>query len=235
MIDHPGTDDERLILASGSPYRRDLLARITRDFDILAPAIDERSAAGEKPHDLALRLARMKASAIARQRTRATVIGSDQVAALGSRILGKPGDEGTAIQQLMACSGQRVQFFTSVCVLNLQKQFDEVHTDITTVSFRDLSTAEIEAYVQADKPLDCAGSFRAEGLGVALFEAIENRDPTAIIGLPLIWLSSCLQRAGIPSTDSFTISLIAAIAMPVNLNRCALIQPADQHPAAPLE
>jgi len=198
MLEHPETNDQRLILASGSPYRRDLLARITRDFDIVVPAIDESYAAGEPPGDLSLRLARIKASEVARLQTRATVIGSDQVAALGSRILGKPGNEATAMQQLSACSGQRVQFFTSVCVLNQQKQFDEVHTDITTVSFRDLSTAEIEAYVQADKPLDCAGSFRAEGLGVALFEAIENRDPTAIIGLPLIWLSSCLQRAGIP-------------------------------------
>ena len=198
MLDIPENDSQRLILASGSPYRRDLLARITQDFDIVLPAIDESSTAGEKPGQLALRLARMKASTVARLRPRATVIGSDQVAALGSRILGKPGDEETAVQQLLACSGQRVQFFTAVCVLNLQNQFDEVHTDVTTVSFRDLSSAEIEAYVKADKPLDCAGSFRAEGLGVVLFEAIENRDPTAIVGLPLIWLSGCLQRAGIP-------------------------------------
>jgi septum formation protein len=198
MTDLPETKDQRLILASGSAYRRDLLTRITRDFDILIPAIDESPAAGEMPGDLALRLARMKAAAIAGLHTRATVIGSDQVAALGSRLLSKPGNEAAAIQQLLACSGQKVRFFTAVCVLNRQKQFDEAHTDITTVSFRDLSAAEIEAYVRADKPLDCAGSFRAEGLGVALFEAIENRDPTAIIGLPLIWLSGCLQRSGIP-------------------------------------
>jgi len=198
MLDHPETADQRLILASGSPYRRDLLARIWRDFDILTPAIDESPDVGEKPGDLAPRLARMKATAVARLRMRATIIGSDQVAAIGSRILGKPGDAATAMQQLLACSGQTVQFFTAVCVLNMQEHFDEMHTDITTVHFRDLSTAEIAAYVKADKPLDCAGSFRAEGLGVALFESIENRDPTAIIGLPLIWLSGCLKRAGIP-------------------------------------
>lgn len=206
MIDHPQTDGQRLILASGSPYRRDLLARITRDFDVQPPAIDERSVTDEKPADLALRLARMKATAVARLRTRATVIGSDQVAALGSRILGKPGDEATAIQQLLICSGQQVHFFTSVCVLNMQKEFDEAHTDITTVSFRKLTAREIEAYIKADKPLDCAGSFRAEGLGVALFEAIENKDPTAIIGLPLIWLAGCLQRSGIPILTSSSTS-----------------------------
>lgn len=198
MTYNPETTDQRLILASGSPYRRDLLTRIAWDFEILPPAIDETPATGEKPADLAIRLARMKAAAVARLRTSSTVIGSDQVAALGSRILGKPGDEATAIQQLMACSGQKVHFFTAVCILNLQNQFDEAHTDITTVSFRKLSFAEVEAYVRTDKPLDCAGSFRVESLGVALFESIENRDPTAIVGLPLIWLSGCLQRSGIP-------------------------------------
>lgn len=197
MTDFPATQSQRLVLASGSVYRRDLLSRITRDFDILVPAIDESPAADELPGDLALRLARMKAAAIANLHTHATVIGSDQVAALGSRILSKPGNETTAIQQLLTCSGQQVRFYTAVCVLNRQKQFDEAHTDITTVTFRDLSTEEIEAYVRADKPLDCAGSFRAESLGVALFEAIENTDPTAIVGLPLIWLSGCLQRSGI--------------------------------------
>jgi septum formation protein len=198
MTDYPKTDSHRLILASGSPYRRDLLARVTRNFEVLAPAVDESAHAGESPAELALRLARMKATAVARLRAQAIVIGSDQVAALGSRILGKPGNEATAIQQLLDCSGQTVHFFTSVCVLNLQQQFDESYTDITRVSFRQLTSSEVRAYVKADKPLDCAGSFRAEGLGVALFDAIESRDPTAIIGLPLIWLAGCLRRAGIP-------------------------------------
>jgi len=202
MTDNPETDSRRLILASGSPYRRDLLARVTRDFEVLAPAVDESPTADESPPDLAIRLARMKATAVARLRTQSIVIGSDQVAALGSRILRKPSNEATAIQQLLDCSGQKVHFFTSVFVLYLQKQIDEFYTDISTVSFRRLTASEITAYVKADKPLDCAGSFRAEGLGVALFDAIENRDPTAIIGLPLIWLTGCLRRAGIPILTS---------------------------------
>jgi len=188
----------RLILASGSPYRRQLLGRLTRDFEVEPPDVDESAAAGEAPADMAGRLARLKASAIAAGQIDATVIGSDQVAALGSRILGKPGSEANAIQQLLDCSGKTVHFYTAVCVLNKQTGFDESHTDLTTVVFRNLAAAEAEAYVRIDHPLDCAGSFRAEGLGVTLFDAIENRDPTAIIGLPLIWLSSCLRRAGIP-------------------------------------
>lgn len=198
MTEYTEKDSHGLVLASGSPYRRDLLGRLTHNFEVLAPAVDESAAADESPAELALRLARLKASVIAGARTQSTVIGSDQVAALGSRVLRKPGSEATAIRQLLDCSGQQVHFYTAVCVLNLQKQFDESYTDITTVSFRQLTANEIKAYVQTDKPLDCAGSFRAEGLGVALFDEIENRDPTAIIGLPLIWLAGCLRRAGIP-------------------------------------
>jgi septum formation protein len=195
----PQPDNQpELILASGSSYRKDLLNRIRIKFESISPAINEASLDGENPGDLALRLARAKAKKIAQLNPAAIVIGSDQVAALGKQLLGKPGDHDTAIRQLSMCSGKAVIFHTAVCVLNEEANFEDTHVDITTVNFRELSSAEIEAYVSTDKPWDCAGSFKAEGLGTALFESIENQDPSAIIGLPMIWLSASLGRAGLP-------------------------------------
>ena len=187
----------RLILASGSPYRKGLLNRINLHFETVSPDIDESPRHGETSGELALRLACAKAEKISLQHPTAIVIGSDQVAALGSQFMGKPGDHKTAVGQLTMCSGKAVVIYTAVCVRHNEAHFEETHIDLTTVNFRTLSAEEIEAYVYADKPWDCAGSFKSEGLGAALFKSIDNQDPSAIIGLPLIWLAACLQRAGL--------------------------------------
>ena len=187
-----------LILASGSPYRRELLKRVNYPFEWVSPDINESPRNGEAPGDLVLRLARAKAAKVAQAHPAAVVIGSDQLATLGNQILGKPGDHDTAVRQLSACSGKSVVFLTAVCVRHDNAQFEETHIDTTTVNFRTLSGAEIETYVNADEPLDCAGSFRSEGLGTTLFKSIENVDPAAIIGLPMIWVSNSLRHAGVP-------------------------------------
>jgi septum formation protein len=194
---HPNFRPE-LILASGSPYRKELLQRLNYNFTSVSPDIDESLRSGESPGSLALRLARAKAAKVAQLHPAATVIGSDQVAALDEKILGKPGSHVTAAQQLAACSGKSVVFHTAVCVRQEDAQFEETHTDISTVHFRELSGKEIDAYLRADKPWDCAGSFKSEGLGAALFISIRNEDPAAIIGLPMIWLTNSLRRAGLP-------------------------------------
>lgn len=194
---HPNFRPE-LILASGSPYRKELLQRLNYNFTSVSPDVDESLRSGESPGSLALRLARAKAAKVAQLHPAATVIGSDQVAALGEKILGKPGNHVTAAQQLAACSGKSVAFHTAVCVRQEDAQFEETHTDISTVNFRELSGKEIDAYLRADKPWDCAGSFKSEGLGAALFNSIRNEDPAAIIGLPMIWLTNSLRRAGLP-------------------------------------
>ncbi|TDJ46340.1 MAG: septum formation protein Maf [Gammaproteobacteria bacterium] len=193
---HPDNRPD-LILASGSVYRKDLLKRIKIEFESISPDINEASLEDEIPGDLALRLAQAKAEKIARLNPTAIVIGSDQVAALGRQLLGKPGDPKTAARQLAMCSGKAVIFHTAVCVRHEEANFAETHVDLTTVNFRELSAAEIEAYISTDKPWDCAGSFKSEGLGPALFESIDNQDPSAIIGLPMIWLTASLRRAGL--------------------------------------
>lgn len=187
----------QLILASQSPYRLELLRRLRLDPVALPADIDESPTPAEEPAKLATRLAAGKARKIATLHPDALVIGADQVAALGATPLGKPGGRARAIEQLEACSGQTVIFYTAVTVLRLSNGFAEQHTDLTRVQFRKLTSAEIAAYVDADEPYDCAGSFRSEGLGAALFESIENRDPAAIIGLPLIWLAGALGRGGV--------------------------------------
>ena len=183
-----------LILASTSPYRRELLERLQLLFTLARPETDETPLPGESPAMLAQRLACAKAAVIAARFPGAWVIGSDQVAETGGLLLGKPGNRGTAIAQLTAMAGRETRFHTAVCV-----QRDErilVALDTTTVCFRSLSTEEIERYVDAEQPYDCAGSFKAEGLGITLFEAIDSSDPTALIGLPLIALSRLLREAG---------------------------------------
>jgi septum formation protein len=185
-----------LILASTSVYRRSLLERLGVPFTALPPETPEDTLSGELPPDRALRLATAKAQAIASHRPDAVVIGSDQVAALGSKVLDKPGDAPRCRAQLTAASGSSARFHTACAVIAPQAGIRMVHIDTTTVFFRTLSDQEIERYVERERPFDCAGGFRAEGLGISLFESIESRDPTGLIGLPLIWLACALRRAG---------------------------------------
>lgn len=184
-----------LILASTSPYRQALLKRLGVPFTALPPQVPEDTLAGELPPDRALRLAIAKAQAVASRRPDAVVIGSDQVAAVGSKILDKPGDATRCRAQLATASGSSARFHTACAVIGTQAGIRLVHIDTTTVFFRSLSSREIERYVERERPFDCAGGFRAEGLGISLFESIESRDPTALIGLPLIWLAGALRRA----------------------------------------
>lgn len=184
-----------LILASTSFYRRDLLARLRLPFETARPEVDESPLPGEPPQALAERLAMAKAGVIAQREPAAFVIGSDQVAELDGRPLGKPGTRNGALAQLAAMSGRAVQFRTAVCVRH-GNQDARLAIDATTVRFRPLSFAEIERYVDAEQPLDCAGSFKSEGLGITLFDAIETNDPTALIGLPLIATARLLRDAG---------------------------------------
>ncbi|HEY7888331.1 MAG TPA: Maf family protein [Steroidobacteraceae bacterium] len=185
-----------LILASTSPYRRSLLERLGIPFTAQPPQTPEDTLAGELPPDRAVRLAIAKAQAIASHRADAVVIGSDQVAALGSKILDKPGDAARCRAQLTAASGSSARFHTACAVIAPEAGIRMVHIDTTTVFFRSLSSQEIDRYVKRERPFDCAGGFRAEGLGISLFESIESHDPTALIGLPLIWLACALRRAG---------------------------------------
>jgi septum formation protein len=187
----------RLLLASTSRYRALLLERLGLPFDVQAPGVDELHQPLERPAERALRLAHAKAQAVAAQHADACVIGSDQVAALGRRILGKPGDAMHCREQLEAASGRRVAFLTAAVVLGPGARPVQSHVDRTRVRFRVLSEREVSRYVEIEQPFDCAGSFRSEGLGISLFESIETRDPTALVGLPLIWLAGALRAAGL--------------------------------------
>lgn len=187
----------RLVLASTSPFRRQLLERFGAHFTVAAPNVDETPLPGETAIDLVNRLARAKADAIATRYLQSIVIGSDQVALLGRDILGKPGNPERCVEQLKACSGQRVTFSTAVHVIRSDSGRNESHLDTTTVHFRRLSDEEIRRYVDREKPTQCAGGFKVEGLGISLFERIESNDPTALIGLPLIWVAGALRRMGL--------------------------------------
>jgi septum formation protein len=185
-----------LILASGSPYRRDLLARLAVPFETLAPRLNEDHLAGESPADRALRLALAKAQAVASRRAGAFVIGSDQVAAAGDDVLDKPGNAASARAQLAALSGRSARFYTACTLIGGADGVQLAHVDTTTVVFRSIAAEEIERYVAHEQPYDCAGSFKVEALGISLIECIESQDPTALIGLPLIWLAGALRAAG---------------------------------------
>jgi septum formation protein len=186
-----------LILASTSPYRQSLLSRLGLAFTAEAPGVDETRGPDEPAADLAARLARAKAQAVAERRPGSVVIGSDQVAITADgRILGKPGTAERAVEQLMAASGRSVRFLTAVAVVRADGTV-ETHTDCTTAVFRTLRVSEAARYVELDRPLDCAGSFRSEALGAALLERVDNVDPTGLIGLPLVWLAGALRRAGL--------------------------------------
>ena len=188
-----------LILASGSAYRQALLARLGLPFRAIAPELDETALAGEKALDTALRLARAKAESIAWQHPDSLVIGSDQVACLHGKAIGKPGNHANALVQLQEMRAQAVAFHSALCLLDTRHSPPDVQIDVVTVQvwFRDLPDAELDAYLRIEQPYDCAGSAKNEGLGIALLEKIESTDPTALTGLPLISLTSMLRRAGV--------------------------------------
>lgn len=192
------TSPPRLVLASTSQFRRQLLERFGLQFTVAAPEVDETPLPAENAIDLVNRLARAKAEVIARRHPQSLVIGSDQVALLGRDILGKPGSVARCIEQLQAFSGQRVTFNTAVHVIRTDSGSNESHLDTTTVYFRRLGEDEIRRYVEREKPLQCAGGFKVEGLGISLFDRIDSQDPTALIGLPLIWVAGALRRLGLP-------------------------------------
>jgi septum formation protein len=190
-----------LILASTSPYRRELLGRLGLPFTVQRPNVDERPVAGEQPQARAERLALAKAFAVTSGLPRSAagsvvVIGADQVAACGELILEKPGNAEAARAQLRAQSGRSVRFFSAVAVVHTGRGTNDCFTDLTTVVMRKLSDAEIDAYIASDKPFDCAGSLRSEALGISLCERIESQDPTGLIGLPLIRLAAALRACG---------------------------------------
>ncbi|HXD83688.1 MAG TPA: Maf family nucleotide pyrophosphatase [Rudaea sp.] len=191
--------DVDLVLASTSRYRRELLARLTPNFRCVAPDVDETPLAHESPAALADRLAIAKARAVAAKNPGAIVIGSDQAADLDGCVIGKPGTVENACAQLAACSGRMVVFHAGICLIDARsaKPLIASARDTTRVHFRELGTNEIARYVERECPLDCAGSFKCEGLGIALFERIESTDPTALIGLPLIALCKLLRELGI--------------------------------------
>ncbi|MCV2357362.1 Maf family nucleotide pyrophosphatase [Paucibacter sp. TC2R-5] len=186
-----------LILGSSSRYRRELLERLRLPFEVFAPDLDESPMPAETPLQLATRLAMAKAQAVAKLYPHAIVIGSDQVADLHGRAMGKPGDHQRAVEQLRAMSGQEVVFHTAVAVVCAETGFHAGDVAPVRVKFRNLSTAEIENYLHAEQPYDCAGSAKSEGLGIALLAAIESDDPTALIGLPLIRTTQLLRQAGL--------------------------------------
>ncbi|WP_250465269.1 MULTISPECIES: Maf-like protein [unclassified Caballeronia] len=188
----------RLVLASGSPYRRELLARLRIPFDVIVSGVDETPLAGESPEATAVRLSIAKARAAAVEAPGALVIGSDQVATFDGRQIGKPGTHDNAVAQLRAMRGRSVDFHSALCVFDSATENVQSADIVTRVQFRDYTDAEIEAYLRAETPYDCAGSAKSEGLGIALLDAIDSDDPTALIGLPLIALSKMLRAAAFP-------------------------------------
>ena len=197
VITAASAQTRQLILGSTSRYRRELLARLNTPFTVVGPDVDETPAEHEAPHALALRLALAKARAVAALHPEAVVIGSDQVADLNGTPLGKPGTHERAVLQLQRMRGQTVVFQTAVAVVCAATQFEEVDLAAVKVRFSDLSDAEIESYLRTEQPYDCAGSAKSEGLGIALLESIDNDDPTALVGLPLIRTCRMLRAAGI--------------------------------------
>lgn len=193
----PSLPTRALVLGSTSPYRRELLSRLRIPFEVAAPRVDETVLPGETPAATAGRLALAKARAVAAQFPQAVVIGSDQVADLEGEPLGKPGTHANAVAQLRRMSGRTVVFQTAVAVACLESGYQAQDLVAVRVRFRTLDDAQIEAYLRAEQPYDCAGSAKSEGLGIALLEAIESDDPTALVGLPLIRTCRMIRAAGI--------------------------------------
>jgi septum formation protein len=192
------TPPRALVLGSTSRYRKELLSRLGLPFSTDSPQVDETPRPGEKPADLALRLAIAKARDVAQRHPEAVVIGSDQVADLLGEPMGKPGTHERAVAQLQRMRGQTVVFQTGVAVVCLATGFEQVELAPVAVVFRDLGDAEIEHYLRTEQPYDCAGSAKSEGLGIALLERIDNDDPTALVGLPLIRTCRMIRAAGVP-------------------------------------
>jgi len=186
----------RLVLGSTSPYRRQLLERLGLPFEIAAPSVEEQALPGESPADLALRLSVLKARSIRAEN--ALVIGCDQAAALDGRLLGKPGSHDLALRQLRELSGKSADFQTAVSLLDTRTGSLDSRVVACRVTFRVLDERRIETYLRREQPYDCAGSAKAEGLGIALIARIDTEDPTSLIGLPLIALTELLERAGMP-------------------------------------
>lgn len=186
----------QLVLASTSPFRKQLLDRLGIPFTTASPDVDETPRAGEPPSELVARLAEAKARAVATAYPDAIIIGSDQTAEVDGALLNKPGTHKNAVAQLRACSGRTVTFHTGVCVLSARNGDTQVDVVPFRVHFRTLSAAQIENYLRREQPYNCAGSFKSEGLGIALFDKLEGDDPTALVGLPLIRLVTFLERAG---------------------------------------
>ena len=191
----------KLILASSSAYRRELLSRLHLPFESIAPDIDERALPGELPEHTALRLAQEKAAAIAKDHPESIIIGSDQVATLDGEQIGKPGNHQAALQQLQKMRGKQVVFHTALCLMDNRKNASNPNIQLqnvqTLVSFRDLGDEELDAYLHIEQPYDCAGSAKNEGLGISIIEKIISNDPTALTGLPLIALTGMLRHIGI--------------------------------------
>ena len=194
---HPPYSGRPVILGSTSRYRKELLSRLQIPFDTAAPDVNETPHPDESPKDLAMRLALAKAHAVALKNPQAVVIGSDQVADLEGEPLGKPGNHANATLQLQRMRGKTVIFQTALSVVCLTTRFEKTDLAAVKVKFRDLSDSEIESYLLAEEPYDCAGSAKSEGLGIALLESIESDDPTALIGLPLIRTCLMLREAGV--------------------------------------
>lgn len=190
-------DGRRLLLASTSPFRRELLARLGLPFSTQAPDADESPQPGEDALALVARLAELKARAVARREPAALIIGSDQAAVLDGKIIGKPGDHERATAQLQRASGRAVTFYTGLCLLDSASGQRQTAVDVFKVVFRRLAPEMIESYLRREQPYHCAGSFKSEGLGIALFERLEGDDPTSLIGLPLIRLTRMLEAMGV--------------------------------------
>lgn len=191
------TTTKALILGSSSPYRKILLERFRLDFTTESPEIDERPLADETPEELVLRLSLEKAKSIAKNQDNTLIIGSDQCSILDGVIRGKPGNHENAVKQLSESSGKRVSFLTGLCLYDSEDHSWQLDLIPFHVDFRELSDKEIENYLLADKPYNCAGSFKSEGLGISLFKRMQGNDPTALIGLPLIRLSEMLRNKGV--------------------------------------
>lgn len=185
-----------IYLASSSSYRRGLLDRFLDDFEAVSPDVDESNGQNLEASALVTSLARKKAEAVSAHAQGALVIGADQLAVLDGEVIGKPGGHAKAIEQLMASSGRSVRFLTAVCILEPVSRKRYEHTDVTTVRFREFDRRLAEAYLRHDEPYDCAGSFKIEGAGFVLFESVETDDPTALIGLPMIWVADRLLQLG---------------------------------------
>ena len=188
---------QSIILASSSPYRKELLNKLNISFNAESPKLDETPLAGESPIELVERLATAKAAAIARKHPSALIIGSDQVACVNGAVLSKPSNFDNAFTQLKQCSSNTVTYYTGLCLLNSATNTNQIHTERYQLHFRALADQEISNYLQLEQPYDCAGSIKSEGLAVSLFESHQGRDPNALIGLPLIQLLKMLRAEGI--------------------------------------